>query len=800
MAAVSMAVAAVTAVFPVGYVMFSKAAQVEPLVDVRVNQVTTADQHEPSLAVDPRNPNNVLSAAKDWRTGPKQVWPYRSTDGGKTWVDGQVGSFPTELPNQSDPVVAFDGDGSAYLSVIGYNQNDFSIGGIFVSHSNDAGATWQNPALVTPHTAEVFNDKEWITTDRSGNADTRGNVYVSWTRFTRLNPRSERGDIVLSRSTDGGKTFTAPTLVSLPEQDSNQGSFPAVGPNGEVYVLYYSGEHALEEEEEGSSKFQVQRSRPRTTDDGRRTTDDGACCRLSSVVCRLFDFEPGTLNSLQTEDGLYVAKSTDGGQTFPQVRRAADVNFPPSPLPGSKFRLFVLPALAVDSRNGALYATWNDYRSGDSDALLVRSTDGGRTWSEPVRVNDDPGSDPKRDQFFPTVAVGSDGRVHMLWLDRRDDGGNKRYAAYYASSTDGGNTFSKNVPVSNVLSDPDVGFEGTIIGDYIALDLSADGGTVYTAWADTRNGDQDIYFSRFPAATGPTTRRPPVADTQPTPGAVPSPQPLTGFSDEAFRSTWERADRPVATGKANRPWLWGPVSFGGAREPYAQGSEGAREVAYFDKARMEINKRGGDRDSPFFVTNGLLVVELIGGRVQTGDQQFEPPRHASQVPVAGDVNSPDALTYASLAPVTSLNNDKRAQDRTGQTVTATLNRAGQVGDDPSRAGAVKVARFENNLGHNIPDVFWTFMNSSGLVYNGRFGTYSEATILNWETDLGYPITEPYWTSVRIAGASKWVLVQAFQRRVLTFVADNPPGWQVEMGNVGRHYFDWRYKQTSAGGR
>src|SRR5947208_7810195 len=59
-----------------------------PASDVRVNQVTTADQHEPALAVNPSNPNIVLSAAKDWRTGPKQVWYYRSSDGGKTWVDG----------------------------------------------------------------------------------------------------------------------------------------------------------------------------------------------------------------------------------------------------------------------------------------------------------------------------------------------------------------------------------------------------------------------------------------------------------------------------------------------------------------------------------------------------------------------------------------------------------------------------------------------------------------------------------------------------------------------------------------
>src|SRR5437016_14302356 len=68
----------------------------QPPAEGRVNQVTTADQQEPTLAVDPTNPNNLLAAAKDWRTGPKQVWHYRSSDGGRTWADGHIDSFPSE--------------------------------------------------------------------------------------------------------------------------------------------------------------------------------------------------------------------------------------------------------------------------------------------------------------------------------------------------------------------------------------------------------------------------------------------------------------------------------------------------------------------------------------------------------------------------------------------------------------------------------------------------------------------------------------------------------------------------------
>lgn len=737
------------------------------VMDAHANQVTVADQHEPTLAVDPTNPNNVLVAAKDWRTGPKQVWYYRSTDGGRTWLDGNADTGASELPNASDPVLAFDATGTAYLSYIGYNQNDLSVGGIFVSHSTNAGQSWEKPVLVAANDELTFHDKEWITVDRSDNPATRGTIYVSWTLFKTINPRSERGDIVVSRSTDGGKSFSAPVRASLPAQDETQGSYPAIGPDGELYVLYYS-------------------------DSGGSNAGGG--------------------------QGLFIAKSADGGATFGAATRVSSVSRPPSPLPGSAFRVFVLPALAVDPNSGALYATWNDSRNGDSDVMLARSTDGGATWTQAQRVNNDPAR-PRHDQFFPAVAVGRDGAVHLLWLDRRDDAANNLYLPYYAISTDGGATFAQE-PLSRTPSDPAIGFQGTLIGDYISLDTSFDGSKVYAAWVDTRNGDQDIYFASFGAKAGPES--PPPAATRPAPAAVPSPQPLTGFFDTAFLRKWQRTDRPVLLGRANRPWVWGPVSFAAAREAYAQGRGGARAVQYFDKARMEINDPGGDLTSRFFVTNGLLVVELVSGRIQTGNNEFEPARPPAQVPVAGDPDSPDALTYASLAPVASLSGNNRAADRTGQQVTAVLDRSGTTREDPARAGSVRIARYEPVLGHNIPSVFWDFMNQEGPVQISSPGANLSAgseeereagagaaagsstnltmqtipigqeRILDWEVDLGYPITEPYWTNVKISGASKWVLVQAFQRRVLTYVADNPPGWQVEMGNVGRHYYAWRY--------
>jgi hypothetical protein len=313
------------------------------------------------------------------------------------------------------------------------------------------------------------------------------------------------------------------------------------------------------------------------------------------------------------------------------------------------------------------------------------------------------------------------------------------------------------------------------------------------AWVDTRAGSQDIYTARVGATPpGPATATPAPALTPP-PGATPPPV-ADGFAAPAFAQAWARADGPVAGGTGDRGWTWGPAGFATLREPYAQSPGGTRLVQYFDKARMEINNPQADPSSPFYVTNGLLVVELISGRVQVGDQAFDPTMYPpAQVPVAGDVDSPAAPTYAGLAGVASLAGENRAADRAGQVIGETLNRAGQVGQAADRAAlGLRLDNYQPATGHNIADVFWRFMHAQGPITVG--GALQTGPIFDWVSTLGYPITEPYWIQARVAGQDTWLLLQAFQRRVLTYNPANAPAWQVEMGNVGRHYYDWRYTQ------
>ena len=95
------------------------------------------------------------------------------------------------------------------------------------------------------------------------------------------------------------------------------------------------------------------------------------------------------------------------------------------------------------------------------------------------------------------------------------------------------------------------------------------------------------------------------------------------FADPAFQRTWERTDKPVADGQANRSWYWGPTPGAATTEPYKNAPGGSRQVQYFDKTRMEINNPAGDKSSAFYVTNGLLATELMSGRMQVGDNDYE---------------------------------------------------------------------------------------------------------------------------------------------------------------------------------
>jgi hypothetical protein len=195
---------------------------------------------------------------------------------------------------------------------------------------------------------------------------------------------------------------------------------------------------------------------------------------------------------------LVLTRSTDGGRTFaPGVEIESDM------LLTRRFLPFLpeIPQLAI-SPAGKMYATWADGRDGDDDVFMRSSSDGGQTWTQAVKVNDN-GAD-GTEQFLPKVAVGPGERVSVVFLDGRNDPDKKvMLDAYLATSTDGGKTF-ENVRLTVKSFDGEN--IGPTFGDLYGIDfgtrlgLAHGDGKLYASWVDTSagtpaTGRQDVNFA-----------------------------------------------------------------------------------------------------------------------------------------------------------------------------------------------------------------------------------------------------------------------------------------------------------------
>lgn len=264
------------------------------------------------------------------------------------------------------------------------------------------------------------------------------------------------------------------------------------------------------------------------------------------------------------------------------------------------------------------------------------------------------------------------------------------------------------------------------------------------------------------------------------------------FADERFSTVWTRTDSADVRG--GRSWYWGPNPWFDNAEFYRQGVNGLRTVQYFDKARMEINNPNDRSGSQQGVTNGLLVKELVSGRIQLGNDPYDvDARTPADVPVAGNPRSVNmsGVGYSAFAGVATIDNGYRDPQRTGERISTTLDRGGNLGINKDLARPeTEIVQFNSVTGHNIPKVLWDFMNLQGRIAAG--GRVTTGPVVDWLFAMGLPITDAYWTRAQVGDTEVDVLVQLFERRVLTYVPSNPAGYQVEMGNVGQHYFQWRY--------
>ncbi len=400
----------------------------------------------------------------------------RSDDGGRTFTDlGRVPPSSRSL-GYSDPSLAVDGQGNFYFSNIQFVPAQRSTQSFLgVAKSLDGGQTFSEPVLIggTGPPDVHFQDKELIAVDNTGGRFD-GNVYMAWTEF------ASGSQILFVRSTDGGRTFAEPIVLS--DDVSVQGATPAVGPTGEVYVVWIS-------------------------------------------------FDSGR--------SLKIRRSDDGGVTFGSTFTVAEIARTSDPQASNLcrrqalrggIRTLELPSVAVDRSptslfRGSIYIAYQSDPDGSgsdmSDVFVVTSLDGGRTFSKPVRVNDDQTS---TDQFMPAIAVAADGTVGVFFYDRRLDSDNRKIDVYFARSRNGGQSFEPNRRVTDISFDvpPTFGQRTSsgnfdyqrgvcYMGDY--NQMAADEDFFYLVWGDNRtilktdtypNGrpDPDVYFAKIPVQPG----------------------------------------------------------------------------------------------------------------------------------------------------------------------------------------------------------------------------------------------------------------------------------------------------------
>jgi len=468
---------------PGGPTRVSLAPATNALVSANAASVSLP-QTEPSVASNSVDRKKIIAGYMDfvfgWVAGRGAVpGVSRSADGGRSWNAPSGGATLPNPPSATwgrsdissgvvagDPSLAWSVGNTLYYATLGFQYFSMpatpgvcNVGGIYVYRSVDGGDTWTLPAggPAIANTQTVFRDKEYLAVDASPNSAYAGTIYMAWdddvysgcpqqfpTNFVTRR-------IMFSKSTDQGQTWTTALTLAAGCLVS---PVPAVGPDGSVYVVW-------------------------------------------------FDCNSG--------DRQLVRKSVDGGNSFePAVTVATGFRSPrfgdtqcPNPLPGATFRVnAAFPMIATDSVTADnIYVAWFGCpadQPGQADVFFSRSSTGGAIWSSALRVNDDAVGNP-RDQFFPWLTVDDIGVIRMMWGDDRLDianAGGHVYDVFSAESVDHGASFGANIRVTNQSSDPDLsGFDNpftpeveSFIGDYFGI---APCGT--PLWADTRNGNQDIF-------------------------------------------------------------------------------------------------------------------------------------------------------------------------------------------------------------------------------------------------------------------------------------------------------------------
>jgi hypothetical protein len=398
-------------------------------------QISNANfPEEPSIMISSKNPKYIVAGANIRNA-------YYSSDTGRTWT-GQLLSSPFGV--YGDPAIICDTNGVFYYFHLSDPPGTAFIDQIVCQTSADNGATWTTGVSIGLNASKA-QDKQWAVVNKATNT-----IYTTWTQFDNYGSTSPSDSSIIrfSKSSDGGVTWTTPIRINQKsgncvDSDSTvEGAVPAIGPNGEIYVAWAG------------------------------------------------------------PDGLIFDKSLDGGTTWMTTDKVItstpgwDFNVP------GIYRANGLPITLCDISNspnrGTIYVNWTDQRNGiaDTDVWLVKSTNGGTTWSAPIRVNNDAAG---KQQFFTWMAIDQrNGYLYFVFYDRRSYSDNQT-DVYMARSTDGGNTFA-NFKISATSFVPT---SSVFFGDY--SNLSVEKGIIRPMWTRMDNGNLSVWTSLIDTTAIPGT-------------------------------------------------------------------------------------------------------------------------------------------------------------------------------------------------------------------------------------------------------------------------------------------------------
>jgi len=383
--------------------------------------------NEPTIMINPFNPDNMVAGSNNDKY-------YYSNDGGDTWSMGMLSS---SFGVWGDPCIIVDTNGHFYYFHLSNPPQGNWIDRIVCQKSTDGGQTWNDGSYMGLNGTKA-QDKEWAVVDPATNY-----IYVTWTQFDNYGSYNPLDSSVIrfSRSTDGGLTWSPAQRINktagdcLDEDNTVEGAVPALGPNGEIYTSWAG------------------------------------------------------------PAGLMFTKSLDKGISWPAE------NIFVSDIPGGWdcaipgiFRANGFPVTCCDRSGGAhqgrIFINWSDQRNGtdDTDIWLVYSDDGGSTWSDRIRVNDDP---PGNQQFFNWMDIDqSTGYLYVVFYDRRNYT-DKLTDVYMAVSKDGGNTWD-NILISESPFNP---VSSVFFGDY--TNISVHNGMIRPIWARLDNSNLSIWTARI---------------------------------------------------------------------------------------------------------------------------------------------------------------------------------------------------------------------------------------------------------------------------------------------------------------